>query len=154
MHMRETYRSVARTMAGPVAVSVALLLSGCAYSLGDFGWNKDKKQAEMSAASPPPQSAATAQVPLAANALADDTTASIAPARTGTYVNPGVPQDQPASRLLTPEEKARAMAELEALAKGQKVASPGAAGAKAAACADQTLDAAARLKLEQQGITC
>jgi hypothetical protein len=129
--------------------------------LGDFGWNKDKKQPEMSAAALPPQaapqplqSAATTQVPLEATALADETTASIGPAKTGTYVAPGVPQDQPASQLLTPEEKARAMAELEALAKGQQVASPAAASAKAAACADQTLDAAARLKLEQQGITC
>lgn len=158
--MHETFRRIFGR--GAAVAGLALTLGGCAYSLGDFGLERPQ-QPEMSAAALPPQpapqplqSAAQTTVPLQATALADEpvTTGSIGgPSRTGTFVTPGVPQDQPQSKLLSPEEKARVVAELEALAKGQKVGVPVAAPA-AANCADETLDPAERLRREKEGIQC
>jgi hypothetical protein len=102
-------------------------------------------------------------VPLAATALVDDgppsapagtlpaTSASLPPAASGTFPSPGARADQPDSKLLSPEEKAKVIAELEALARSQKVTAPAKPQTK---CQDETLDAAERLRREVEGIAC
>ena len=57
------------------------------------------------------------------------------PASRGTP-NLGAPAEQPSSKLLTPEEKAKVIAELEALAKSQSAAL---GKSKAKDCADETV---------------
>lgn len=145
-----------------MAAGLCFLVSGCAGSLGDFGLERPQRP-EMSAAAlppqappPPMQSAATTTVPLQPTALIEDgpaTTATVAPATTGAFVPPGPPPNQPGSKLLTPEEKARAVAELEALAKSQKVA-PAGGPSPSTRCTDETLDPAERLRREAEGLPC
>jgi hypothetical protein len=163
--MLEFSRPIAgRAVSAAAAVGLAVVLSGCAYSLGDFGLERPQRPADNMAAAalppqpapPPMQSAAATTVPLEPTALAEPadptTTASIGPSNTGTFVTPGVPADQPQNKLLTPEEKARVIAELEGLAKSQKVTPPGAG--PTTKCEDETLDPAERLRREREGIAC
>jgi hypothetical protein len=71
---------------------------------------------------------------------------------TGSLPPPAASATQPDSALLTPEEKARVIAELEALAKSQKVTAPPVT--PLTKCQDESLDAAERLRREVDGIAC
>jgi hypothetical protein len=71
---------------------------------------------------------------------------------TGSLPPPAASATQPDSALLTPEEKAKVIAELEALAKSQKVTPPPVTSLTK--CQDESLDAAERLRREVEGIAC
>jgi hypothetical protein len=105
---------------GPALAVGALcfVVSGCAYSMSEFAQERQ----------PPPTTAAVAPpaieepVALAPVALMDDGAPQVA--ATGTLPPPAPASTQPNSKLLTPEEMAKVIAELEALAKNQKVTAP------------------------------
>lgn len=140
-------------------VALGFLLGGCAYSMSEFALERPEP-ASVAAA---PANATGAAVPLVPTALVDagppataagaqpSTTASLPPAPSGTYPSPGPPPNQPDSTLLSPEEKAKVIAELEALARSQKVTPPAKPQTK---CQDETLDPAERLRREVEGIAC
>ena len=142
-----------------VVAGLGFLLGGCAYSMSEFALERPEP-ASVAAA---PADAIGAAVPLAPTALVDEgppptvaatqptTTASLPPAPSGTYPNPGLPPNQSDSKLLSPEEKAKVIAELEALARNQKVTPPAKPLTK---CQDETLDPAERLRREAEGIAC
>jgi len=133
---------------------LALLVSGCAYSLSEFA-QEPSPQASTTAAIAP----AGAAVPLQPVALVDEGLAPPSPPQPappvmaiGSLPPPAASATEPDSALLTPEEKAKVIAELEALAKSQKVTPPPAA--PQTKCQDETLDAAERLRREVEGIAC
>ena len=136
---------------------LALLVSGCAYSLSEFA-REPSPQASTTAAVAP--AATGAAVPLQPVALVDEGPAQPLPLRqpappvmaTGSLPPPTASATEPDSALLTPEEKAKVIAELEALAKSQNVTPPPAA--PQTKCQDETLDAAERLRREVEGIAC
>lgn len=73
------------------------------------------------------------------------------------YPNLNIRPPEPTSRLLSPAQKARVVAELEALADRQGASFGESAGKSRNTCigdAAKSLDPAARLKLEQQGWKC
>jgi hypothetical protein len=151
------------TAAAVLAVAaLGFLLGGCAYSMSEFAL---ERPAPATVAAVAAGEATGDAVPLAPTALVDDdlprslgltapaTTASLPPTATvGGYPSPGPPPNQPDSKLLTPEEKAKVIAELEALARSQKVTPP-TAGTQPK-CEDETLDPAERLRREKEGIAC
>ena len=93
-------------------------------------------------APPPPQPTALAA------------TGSTRPA--GGYPNFAIPPGQPTGKLLSPEEKAKVITELEALAKGQGAATTKVRLAAREACkkALAALDPEERRKREQEGWKC
>jgi hypothetical protein len=73
------------------------------------------------------------------------------------YPNINIRPPEPRSRLLSPAQKARVIAELEALANRQGASFDVSSGKSRNTCvgdAAKSLDPAARLKLEQQGWKC
>ena len=138
--------------------ALGFLLGGCAYSMSEFALERPEPASVAAQAD-----ATGAAVPLVPTALVDDgpppaasvtqpaTTASLPPAPSSTYPSPGPPPNQPDSTLLSPEEKAKVIAELEALARSQKVTPPPKPQTR---CQDETLDPAERLRREVEGLPC
>jgi hypothetical protein len=99
-----------------------------------------RSDAPMTIAPPAAELAAAEQPPTAAQpAMAGQPTAKVAPSA----VNLNQVPEQPKSKLLTPDEKAKVIAELEALAKKQSATLS--QDKKSADCAAQNLDPAARV---------
>jgi hypothetical protein len=137
----------------PALITAALacaVLAGCSTSLGGLGKRGAVAAAQGTAAPvqptalmeaaalpPPPQPTPAAQ---AAAAVPGTTATSLFP--TGTAKD---------TKLLSPEEKAAVIAELEALAKNQKVVPP---SQQRAVCDDPSLDPAERQRRENEGIAC
>ncbi len=99
------------------SVGLALMLSGCAYSMGEY-----------SVADRAPAVTDDSLVPAASTGLLEDQTAVAQPgaavataavSQAPGYPNLNAPQGDPASHLLSPEEKAAVIAELEELARRQ-----------------------------------
>ncbi len=91
---------------------------------------------------PAPRSGVATRAPMAITPSAETADAEPAPAATTNgYPNLGAPPEQPKSKLLTPEEKAKVIADLEALAKKQSAG----LGKSASDCSKETLDPAQRL---------
>jgi len=97
-------------------IGLAALLTGCAYSMNEFS------VADRGAV------AVDSVVPAASTALLEDQSAVAVPGTAVTtaavtkapgYPNLNAPKDDPATHLLTPEEKAAVIAELEELARRQ-----------------------------------
>lgn len=153
--MAEKATAAERRPAVVIAVcGLALLVSGCAYSLSEFAQEPTPQAATTAAVAP---AATGAAVPLQPAALVDEGLAPPSPLQpappvmaTGSLL-PAASATEPDSALLTPEEKAKVIAELEALARSQKVTPPPAPQTK---CRDETLDAAERLRREVEGIAC
>ena len=144
--------------AASAAAAIGFLVSGCAYSLSEFAQERQPPPPVATAAAAPTDTTGAPISLLEPAALVDDrplppppqaasvaaTTGSLAPARP--------PPAQTDSKLLTAEEKARVIAELEALARSQKVSAPPVR--PQTKCQDETLDAAERLRREVEGIAC
>lgn len=84
-------------------------------------------------------------------------TVSTEPIAPSTYPNLGAAPEEPKSKLLTPEEKAKVIADLEALAKSQEAAVEKSRKAAATACGSSVknaLDPEAKLKSEAAGQGC
>lgn len=122
-----------RLMVAILCAGVGLALSGCALSMSEFAQKPDKdgtadpvvltSQPDFdtgNTANPPPTPEALAAQ---AEAVAGTPTAMAAPAG-GTENTQQTAPRQSDSKLLTPEEKARVIAELEALARGQSAQQP------------------------------
>ena len=135
----------------------AMFLSGCAYSLGDFGLERPQRgsvavstPAETANPGAPIQPAALVEadpLPSAQSTPAAEAANSL-PGATATGLFPTGKAD---AKLLTPEEKAAVIAELEALARSQKVVPP---GPQRVVCDDQSLAPVERLRRENEGIAC
>ena len=152
-------------MAAALVGAAAIALSGCAYTMGEFA------QSERQPA-PVADAAQTGAIPIKPATYVVDTTATppanvplavapAAPAGVATteaaYPNINAVPLPPKSKLLTPEEKARVIAELEALAKGQEAAvdkTRKAAATKCDAAVQKALDPEAKLKSEVAGQGC
>jgi hypothetical protein len=154
-------------MAAALVGAAAIALSGCAYTMGEFA------QSERQPA-PVADAAQTGAIPIKPATYVVDTTATppanvpvprvvapAAPAGVATteaaYPNINAVPLPPKSKLLTPEEKAKVIAELEALAKGQEAAmdkTRKAAATKCDAAVQKTLDPEAKLKSEVAGQGC
>jgi hypothetical protein len=140
-------------------VGLGLALSGCAYSMSEFAQSSPVEAPAgpvvLSDGVPAPNvapaltAAPTALVeeeapplPRTAPTQPSDDTASIAPAATGGYPNINAVPPKSKGKLLTPEEKARVIADLEALARTQGKETEKVRQAQATECA---ADAAKRL---------
>jgi hypothetical protein len=152
-------------MAAALVGAAAIALSGCAYTMGEFA------QSERQPA-PAADAAQTGAIPIKPATYVVDTTATppanvplavapAAPAGVATteaaYPNINAVPLPPKSKLLTPEEKANVIAELEALAKGQEAAvdkTRKAAATKCGAAVQKALDPEAKLKSEVAGQGC
>jgi hypothetical protein len=144
-----------------MAIVLPLGLSGCGYTLSEFA--RPVGNAAATPGEAPRSNVATAlAVPLQPTALVEtDTRRATSGAESrpnaGAYPNINVVPPEPKGKLLTPEEKAKVIAELEALARSQGASMERSRDAARDACADKAakkLDPEARLKLEQQGMTC
>jgi hypothetical protein len=151
---------------------LALAVSGCALSMNEFAQNRELQgpaepvaltgtpEFDTAPGAPPPtaeglaaQAAAVADSP---TALAPTASATQAAGQSSGFPNINAAPQQSNSKLLTPEEKARVIAELEALARGQGASAP-AAKATSTECdpdAAQNLDPADRLNSDPAGGGC
>ena len=139
-------------MAAALVGAAAIALSGCAYTMGEFA------QSERQPA-PAADAAQTGAIPIKPATYVVDTTAAPAGVATteAAYPNINAVPLPPKSKLLTPEEKAKVIAELEALAKGQEAAvdkTRKAAATKCGAAVQKALDPEAKLKSEVAGQGC
>jgi len=163
--------SVRRPFAISLVLGVALATSGCAYTMGDFSRGSTAAATPASDATmtgaPPVQPATyvvdTTDKPYAAPATLTSlpqggaSASAAAPAATGAFPNLNQVPEGPKSKLLTPEEKAKVMSDLEALAKSQEAAVEKSRKASASACGNSvknSLDPEARLKSEAAGQGC
>jgi hypothetical protein len=136
---------------------LAAFLGGCAYSLSEFASPLDRTAQTASL----PATADGAAMPLKEAVLVQDEpaapptkpTALVAP---DTYPNLNVPPGQPTAKLLSPEEKAKTIAELEALAHSQGAATSKVREEARIACekALAALDPAERRKRVEAGWKC
>lgn len=139
-----------------VALALSPGLAGCGLAMSEFS----RPMGEMTG--PGPAAAAAPTVPPAATVVATDAASGGGGERSGpgggAYPNINVVPPEPKSKLLTPDETAKVIAELEALAQSQGAATERAYRAAAKdECSDEVfrnLDAAARHKLEQDGVKC
>jgi hypothetical protein len=157
--MAEKPTAAGRRPAVVIAVcGLALLVSGCAYSLSEFAQEPAPPATSASIAPAVAEPLATgAAVPLQPTALVDEGPASQPRQSTPQVMATGslpppASATEPDSALLTPEEKAKVIAELEALARSQKVTAPPVT--PQTKCQEETLDAAERLRREVEGIAC
>lgn len=139
-------------------IGLSLVATGCSSSLGGLGLERPQRS-DVTAAIPPQQIANPATpvtptalveaepLPVGEPSPAAQAAASVpGPTATGLFQTGNAD-----AKLLTPEEKAEVIAELEALAKSQKVAPP---SPRRVTCDDPTLDLAERVRREAQGIAC
>ena len=152
-------------MAAALVGAAAIALSGCAYTMGEFA------QSERQPA-PAADAAQTGAIPIKPATYVVDTTATppanvplaVAPASAvgvatteAAYPNINAVPLPPKSKLLTPEEKAKVIAELEAMAKSQEAAVEKTRKAAAVKCdtsVQKSLDPEAKLKSEVAGQGC
>jgi hypothetical protein len=156
-------------------VGLGLALSGCAYSMSEFAQSSPVEAPAapvvLSDAVPTPSVAPTLTVaptalaeeeapplPRTAPAQPSDDTASVAPqvAAVG-YPNINAVPPKSKGKLLTPEEKAKVIADLEALARTQGKETEKVRQAQAAECAAdaaKALDAKPPLKGDNQAAKC
>ena len=138
-----------RTLAAALVATAVLALSGCGYTMNEF--------AQKSASATPASTEPGALSMKPATYVVDSPATPPAAATASGFPNLNqVPTDQKA-KLLTPEEKAKVIAELEALAKGQEAAvdkTRKAAATKCGAAVQKTLDPEAKLKSEVAGQGC
>lgn len=149
-------------LAATAIVGLGLAVSGCAQTMSEFAGGETTASTAPTALTPgDPAAVATARPAV----LVDETTEptsknsatttpmAIAPP-TAYAEEPGQPvssaavnlnqvPEQPKAKLLSPDEKARVIAELEALAKKQSAAFG--KGKKSTECADQNIDPAKRV---------
>jgi hypothetical protein len=118
-----------------LVAGLALAVSGCALSMNEFAQNRELQgSGEPAALSGSSEFDTTNNGPPTAEALAAQATAvaesptALAPTtvQADGSSNPSAAPAQSNSKLLTPEEKARVIAELEALASGQGASAPAA----------------------------
>lgn len=142
---------------GAALAFTGFVLTGCASSLGDFGL--ERPQPTSQAAAPAAQTA-NPGAPVQPTALfeaaplppANPTPAAQAAASVPGATATGLfPTGNTNNKLLTPEEKAAVIAELEALARSQKVVPP---SPPRVTCDDPSLDLAERVRREAEGIAC
>lgn len=144
-----------RRLAAALVATAVLALSGCGYSMSEFA---QKPAASMPASGEPgamPVKPATYVVDSPATPPASGASAPAATAGGFPNLNQ-VPADQK-SKLLTPEEKAKVIADLEALAKSQEAAIEKARKADSTQCDDavqKSLDPEAKLKSAATGQGC
>ena len=173
-------RSTLSACAVTITVGACLALGGCAQSMSEFaqaaapgssqsgplmlepqtasagptignGVARPAVLVEETTVPAPKKTATNGSAPPLPPADATATAYSAAPA-TDAYPNINLVPDQPKGKLLSPEEKARVIAELEALAKGQVA---GAAKNKnSAKCATENVKPADRLKGETGSGEC
>jgi hypothetical protein len=163
-----------RRLAGAaLAAGIGLVASACALAPGEFaqtspeplvltgayvenpaGTPVEAQPAVVVAVEPQPDQPPPLPPPTAAEAavLAPPVRLASAPAAAG-YPNISQPPAEPTGKLLSPEEKARVVAELEALAASQGEPSS-AAKKKCDAAAAEALDPAQRLKSDLDGREC
>jgi hypothetical protein len=141
-----------RALAAALVATALLALSGCGYSMSEFA----QKPVGSTAASAEPGALPVKPATYVVDSPATPT-ASGAPASAGGFPNLNqVPTDQKA-KLLTPEEKAKVIADLEALAKNQEAAIEKARKADSAKCDDavqKSLNPEAKLKSAAAGQGC
>ncbi len=165
--------SVRRSLAIALVLGVAVATSGCAYTMGDFS------RSSTAAATPASDTTMTGALPVKPATYVVDTTdkpytapatvtsqrpppsgasaSASVPAAPGAFPNVNQVPEGPKSKLLTPEEKAKVMADLEALAKSQEAAVEKSRKASASACGNSvknSLDPESRLKSEAAGQGC
>jgi hypothetical protein len=137
--IQATESLVRRGFGAAVVVAVALGLSGCAMGLGEFAKKSDRalvKDAvvdDTTTASLKPAALVEEELPTAAPRTPAAAAADAVVPPTG-YPNLAVAPEQPKAKLLTPEEKAKVIAELEGLAQKQAVALTKERAAQAAQC--------------------
>jgi hypothetical protein len=162
--MRQTPHLIARRLLSLTLVAgLAVATSGCAYTMGEF----DQKAAANAPAST--DNAATSALPMKpATYVVDTTDMPSHAASTGlpapapnsaaeAYPNMNQVPQGPKSTLLSPAEKAKVIADLEALAKSQEAAVETSRKRAVAQCGDavkNTLDPEAKLKSEAAGQGC
>ena len=157
-----------RTLAAALIGAWALALSGCAYTMGEFA-QTERQPASSVPASDTVQTGAIPVKPATyvidstttppADVPAVATTAAPAAVATTKVAFPNMNQvpPTPKSKLLTPEEKAKVIAELEAMAKSQEAAVEKTRKAAAVKCdtsVQKSLDPEAKLKSEVAGQGC
>ena len=159
--MRQPFSPVpVRPFAAILVVGMAIATSGCAYTMGGF----DRPTAAATPASV--DGAATGALPIKPATYVVDTTdapparAAAAPATgatAGSYPNINQVPQEPKSNLLSPEEKAKVIADLEALARSQEAAvekSRKQASGKCDQAVQKSLNPEAKLKSEATGQGC
>ncbi|MEX0853339.1 MAG: hypothetical protein WD036_08680 [Bauldia sp.] len=144
-------RKGARRLLGVMFVAGAgLTAGGCAFSLHDFAEPKSRSVAETAPVAAPVAPAVTQLVAAAAGDAQSDlpppmSLAAVPEAPTpelptgkaaGIATAAGAPSDQAGGKLLSPEEKDRVIAELEALARSQEARS----AADAAKCDEEAAE--------------
>ena len=158
-----------------VLAAIGLALSGCAYSMSEFARTDptptgsptvltgtvNEPPAEIATAKPAPAAKPIALVEEPPSATTRLDAAVVAtgtpPPATEGYPNFNQTPPRQNSKLLSPEEKAKVIAELEALAKAQGAPVAKARQAARAECdaeAAKTLDPEERIKREREGLTC
>lgn len=152
---------VRQSLALSLVIGIALATSGCAYTMGDFSRSS-------AATTPASDTTMTGALPVKPATYVVDTTdkplttptsapSQPAPETAGSFPNLNQVPEGPKSKLLTPEEKAKVMADLEALAKSQEAAVEKSRKATAAECGDavkNALDPEAKLKAAAAGQGC
>jgi hypothetical protein len=138
-----------RTLAAALVATAVLALSGCGYTMNEF--------AQKSASATPASTEPGALPMKPATYVVDSPATPPAAATASGFPNLNqVPTDQKA-KLLTPEEKAKVIADLESLAKSQEAAIEKARKADSAKCDDavqKSLNPEAKLKSAAAGQGC
>jgi hypothetical protein len=155
------FRSGRSLIAAAVVVAAAAATSGCAYTMSDFdrGASANATPADVTTTGALPMKPATYVVdstdaPQAATATPP---VSPAPATTASYPNLNQIPAEPKSQLLSPDQKAKVISELEALAKSQEAAVDKVRKDAASACeaaVKNALNPEAKLKSEAAGQGC
>jgi hypothetical protein len=165
----------ARALAAFLVAGMALALGGCAQSMSEFAQAAAPGSSQTGPLMLDPQATSTTTIGSGVArpaVLVEETTVPVqrqgqaaasapplpVPTETSASATPDgypninqVPQ-QPKGKLLTPEEKAKVIAELEALAKAQNAGA--AKSQKSTKCATETVKPADRLKGETAGGEC
>lgn len=149
-----------RAMTVAALGATALALSGCAYGMGEFAQSRQNRVpvAETTQTGIPVKPA-TYVVDSTTPPAAIPTSASVPPPATSAAGFPNMNQvpPPPKGKLLTPAEKAKVIADLEALARGQEAAVDKLGKTPSAKCDDavlKSLDPEAKLKSEVAGQGC
>ena len=146
-----------------IVCAIAASTSGCAYTMGEFDRTADARPASIDAGqtSALPMKPATYVVDTT-NAASTSQSADAAPPLPGNTAAHGYPNfnqvpEGPKSKLLTPEQKAKVIADLEALAKSQEAAVEQTRKQSASKCDEavrNALNPEAKLKSEAAGQGC
>ena len=154
--MKKKY--AARGLAAALAVGAALALSGCAYTMGEFSRTAQKpadapvvKEAVLQDGALPLKPVALVEEdPLPSTVVAPAATATATVMHPSGYPNLNVVPPPSKSKLLTPEEKAKVVADLEALARSQGVAMSRERAASKSSCDGLTAEELRKQMLQGQ----